>query len=346
MAKLICTRLAVLVLVSTAASQAAASQIVQRQQARYQHLKSTWEQVQAPKGISLHPGPTGPRTSGVRPSVEHIHNVNFYLTRDLGFHVIDLAAELVPNRKNQPVVVDDVRSYSLRVLQGRVLLRPRDLNALFNEDILNYDGSPLRHLSFSTQDGMLVEKGSMRLWGWFPGFWLPLYLKGPLHVGKGGKLVYVPRAVHAIHVPVGGLVHFTHLPLDWLLTLNRPGARLKGSKIYLNPRTVFPPPRIRGHVSKVQATPRGVVLTFSSPHSIHFTDHHSAGSYIWIQAGDVRFYNMLMVNAHILMKPEKAGKTLSFSLYGYRRQVARGVLKMPINGSLIVSLPSYKPPGG
>lgn len=318
--------------------------LIQKQQARYRRLRKQWRKVQAPAGITLHPGPYTPRSSGVHPVVMHIQNVNLYLARDLGFHVIDLTIELVPKQVGQPVVVDDVSTYTMRVLDGRVMLSARDLDALFNQTILNYKAPPLHQVAFSTQNGQLIEKSGVKLWSWFPGFWLPLYLKGPVHLNGHDRVVYTPQAIHAIHIPVGGLIHFTHLPLDWLLPLHRPGAHLKGSKVYLNPRTVFPPPAIRGTVSKVRVTPQGMMLTFTLPHKVNFNREPTAKSYIWTVAGDVRLYDILMVNANILIEPRRPGSTLSFSLYGYRQQVARGMLKMPKNGELIARLPSYHPP--
>ncbi|MGV8340437.1 hypothetical protein ACV33H_33145, partial [Pseudomonas aeruginosa] len=60
-----------------------------------------------------------------------LRNVDMYLRGNIGFHVPEVKGWLVPNRAGQPVDFDRPQDMHFQVMEGEVLLSPRQLANLF-----------------------------------------------------------------------------------------------------------------------------------------------------------------------------------------------------------------------
>jgi hypothetical protein len=96
---------------------------------------------------------------------------------------------------------------------------------------------------------------------------------------------------------------------------------------------------LTGRLASAHVTDEGLVLKFArDPDAIVAHAPASArGSYVWIEGGDVKMFDSLAVNARTLIHDDSRN-VMRFDLYDYRRDVARGRVRMRPDGTLDVSL--------
>jgi hypothetical protein len=296
-------------------------------------VRASWHQpsvaVSAPRERASLPAPT----------CAHLSNVDFFVTGGIGFHVRTLDVQMVPKRAGDPVDLDDPNQYEIRIVGGEVLEPWPAMAALFNDYLLDYSPRSLNALSLAAHDGVLDVTGGIKLWNHVPGAWLPLSMTGKIEVLDARHLAYVPSRVAVLGVPQADLLHLLRIPLAWLTPFDRKGARLSGDRLVFDQYTVFPPPVLAGRLASAEVTDQGLVLKFArDPDAIvAHPPANASGSYVWIEGGDVKMFDALAVNARTLIHDDSR-ETMRFDLYDYRRDVARGQVRMRLDGTLDVSL--------
>lgn len=320
-----------------------AQSLIDAQQTELRQKQPLWNTQRIPEGMQ-----TGPlrkataRDSGAQALSLEANNVDFDVTGDIGFHIQHLAATLEPVTAGEPVQFDDPRTFVIHIHNGEVTLPPKALNALFNQHILEYAPRPLNDMKITTSDDGLAAEADLRLWSWFPGIWLGAKLVGPITLNQDNMLVYSPQDVRVLGIPLGGLLRTLGIKLSWLLSVDREGASLVGNDLILDHRKVFPPPALAGNIASAKLTEAGLQLTFADNPAAKFSKPpREAKSYLWIQSGDAKLFNVIATNANILIVDEKKDEVLHFNLYDYRRQVLAGTLFMGEDGSIVAQVPSY-----
>ncbi|MBO9470028.1 hypothetical protein J7355_07945 [Endozoicomonas sp. G2_2] len=336
------TAFALTLILFTAAAAQAEPAFIERQQSTYHAQRQGWETPDVPAGVDAPTAPVDAYDSGVGGVWVRIRNVDLYFKGDVGFYAQDVTAKLVPETPGTPVDLNDPAGFSVQVAHGCARLSPAQLSALFNDHILDYEPRPLNDLALSTTADTLTINGQIKLWSWFPGFWMPLYLRGPLTLNNG-QLVYRPDRIDALKVRAHQVLHLTHIALDQLLSIDRPGVTVGEYAIDLDVTKVFPPPTITTTPDRLNVDDQGVTICFDRAPEVTLEPPADAGdSYIWVQAGDLAALDKLIVNAHVLVEPE-SGQSMAFSIPDYKAQIARGRLGMRDDGTLVVTLPRAEP---
>jgi hypothetical protein len=336
-------RLTVLAGALLGAASVANAAMIEEQQSGLGKLKPVWEAKTIPAGLQKDAlRPVTPRDSGARALSLHVRNVDFYFVDEIGFHVDDLAVGLEAANPADPVDFDDPRSFIIRIHNGKVVVPPKSLTALFNKHLLQYSPRPLNDMTVDVKDGKLLASGGLKMWSFFPGIWLPASLSGPITLNDQNKLVYTPEGVGVLGIPLGGLLRGLGIELSWLLTIKREGAELVKSALVLDHRTVFPPPRIEGNVATAAIVDGGLELTFAdNQQAVFAAPPEKSDSYLWMQSGDAKLFDAVVTNSRIMVVNKEKNETLHFDLYDYRRQVVAGTLHMTEDGTMIARLPTY-----
>jgi hypothetical protein len=63
---------------------------------------------------------------------------------------------------------------------------------------------------------------------------------------------------------------------------------------------------------------------------------------VWIESGDVKMFNSLVTNARTYIEDSSSAGPMKFDLYGYRRDVSKGTVRMGADGTLSVDLAARK----
>ncbi|AXL51500.1 lipoprotein [Paraburkholderia caffeinilytica] len=278
-------------------------------------------------------------SSGSAPLI-HVENVDFYVSGRVGFHVRSLDAQMVPKKPGQPVDLDDPDQYDIRIIGGEVVEPWPAMAALFNDYLLDYEPRSLNDLQLKPVDGKLQVTGGIKLWNHFPGVWLPTTMSGTIVARDERHLVYEPTSVKVLGVPQAGLLRALDIPLASLTPFARKGVALKRNELVFDQYTVFPPPVLQGRLASATVTDEGLVLKFKRDGSVAVArpPAGAAKSFVWIESGDVKMFNSLVTNGRTFIKDSSNPGVMRFDLYGYRRDVSRGTVRMGEDGGLEVDV--------
>ncbi|AXF08646.1 hypothetical protein CUJ91_12510 [Paraburkholderia graminis] len=279
------------------------------------------------------------RSTGPTPLI-HVENVDFYVAGRIGFHVRSLDAQMVPKTPGQPVDLDNPDQYDIRIIGGEVVEPWPAMAALFNDYLLDYEPRSLNDLQLKPVDGKLEVTGGIKLWNHFPGVWLPTTMSGTIVARDERHLVYEPASVKVLGVPQAGLLRALDIPLASLTPFTRKGVALEGNQLVFDQYTVFPPPVLQGRLASATVTDEGLVLKFKREPGITVArpPANATKSYVWIESGDVKMFNSLVTNARTFISDSSNPGVMKFDLYGYRRDVSKGTVKMSTDGALGVDL--------
>ena len=285
-------------------------------------------------------------SSGPAPLI-HVQNVDFYVAGHIGFHVRSLDAQMVPKKPGEPVDLDDPNQYDIHIIDGEVVEPWPAMAALFNDYLLDYAPRSLNDLQLKPLDGKLEVTGGIKLWNHFPGVWLPTTMRGTIAAEDERHLVYRPTEVKVLGVPQAGLLRALDIPLASLTPFVRKGVALKGNDLVFDQYTVFPAPTLVSRLASATVTDEGLVLKFrhtdASAGAIAARPPAGAGeSFVWIESGDVKMFNSLVTNARTYIEDSSNAGPMKFDLYGYRRDVSKGTVRMGEDGTLSVDLAARK----
>ncbi|MFT4064166.1 MAG: hypothetical protein QM685_05330 [Paraburkholderia sp.] len=334
--------------------------LLRAQQASLAQARAVWQYVPPDlRGTSAaHAVPVGTRAAltsapdderhsrGAAPLI-HVRNVDFYVAGRIGFHVRSLDAQMVPKRPGEPVDFDDPDQYDIHIIGGEVVEPWPAMAALFNDYLLDYAPRSLNDLQLKSVDGKLEVTGGIKLWNHFPGVWLPTTMSGTIAARDERHLVYRPTAVKVLGVPQAGLLRALDIPLASLTPFARKGVVLNGNELVFDQNTVFPPPMLVARLASATVTGAGLVLKFRHDDGASVaTPPVGAGrSFVWIESGDVKMFNSLVTNTRTYIEDSSNPGAMKFDLYGYRRDVSKGTVRMSEDGTLRVDLAARKQGG-
>ncbi|CAD6559746.1 hypothetical protein ACFQ3P_25410 [Paraburkholderia sabiae] len=272
----------------------------------------------------------------------HMQNVDFYVSGRIGFHVRSLDAQMVPKHPGQPVDLDDPTQYDIHIIDGEVVEPWPAMAALFNDYLLDYAPRSLNDLQLTPVDGELQVTGGIKLWNHFPGTWLPTTMRGTIAVRDERHIVYRPESVKVLGVPQAGMLRALDVPLSSLTPFERKGVVLNGNELVFDQYSVFPAPLLQGRLAGARVTDEGLVLRFKRDLSLPVgkVPADAGSSFVFIESGDVKMFNSLVVNGRTLIHDTRRGgaEPMRFELYAYRRDVAKGKVMMREDGALVVDL--------
>jgi hypothetical protein len=186
--------------------------------------------------------------------------------------------------------------------------------------------------------------GGIKLWNHFPGAWLPTTMSGTIVARDDRHIVYEPTSVKVLGVPQAGLLRALDIPLASLTPFRRKGVELQGNALVFDQYTVFPPPVLQGRLASATVTGDGLVLKFRRDTSMPVAQPPAGApkSYVWIESGDVKMFNSLVTNTRTFITDSSNPGVMKFDLYGYRRDVSKGKVRMGADGALSVDLAARK----
>jgi hypothetical protein len=328
-------RAAALLALLVAAPALAQTPEIARQQRELEAARTDWEALAIPGGLAGADTPDAvtSRSSGVNRVALYLQNVNFTFTRGVGFTVRNLAVTLEPKTEGVLVDFDRVSGFAIRIHRGEVLLRPSQLNALFNNHVLAYRARSLSNMRIRTAPGRMRAEADLHL----RGFDIPTSLGGGLRLTPDNRLLYQIDEVEAFGLPVAWLLRKLGLGLTDLATLERPGVSLQSFALRIDHRRAFPRPELRGKIARARLGPDGLGLTFADSAGVTFDLPDGRGdSFIWAQSGDLKFFGVVALNARILVKPGSP-RRLNFNLYDYRRQLSAATGRLGQDGLMTIT---------
>jgi len=187
--------------------------------------------------------PEASRREAEGPTAIRMHMVDLRVAPTVVLHVRRLTGQVVSIPAGQPVILDDKRSFLIRIATADAGITTEDLSVLLNRSVFAYAKAPLGDLKVTVKGTQIRLRAKLHKGGD-----VPVDIVGNVSATPQGEVRVHPTSIKVAKVSAGPLLRLVGLKLDKLVNLRGArGARLKGNDIFLQPDSLLPPPRIHGH---------------------------------------------------------------------------------------------------
>jgi hypothetical protein len=272
-----------------------------------------------------------------------MRNVDLHVDERAVIHLRRLRGEVIPSGSGGLAVLDDPRSFSIRVTSATIALDGTGLAALLNEQVFAYKGAPLRKLSVRIAAPYVIQRGILH-----KGVDLPFEVTGAVSLEPDGRVRVHPVRTRIPGVDGQKLLHALGLHLDRLVDLRGArGATVKGDDFLLEPTQILPPPAINGRLSAVRVEGDHLVQDFVRlPEDTVFDGSARPDSvpanFINFHGGQLRFGKLTMTDANLEIVDADERDPLDLYLAHYNRQLVAGSSRTLANLGLRVLMPDYR----
>jgi hypothetical protein len=280
------------------------------------------------------PAPANPTPTVEAPAAEsaaktdrgvktEMRNVLFHLTPGAAAHLEVLSGEIWPTGKNEMVVFDDKTSFEVRVTNGTISITPDSLADIMNNHVFAKKDAPLKDLSVEIRDNRLIIKGKLHTKGD-----IPFATAGTLSVTPDGRIRVHTEKITAMKIPLKGVMGLFGVELANVVNTSKiDGMDTDKNDLLMDLGTLLPPPHIRGKLTGVRIAEKEIVTTFgdggkSLPASKDKTNFMS------FQGNPVRFGNLVMEKADLMVLDLDSGDPLDWNQDHYREQLVAGYEKI------------------
>jgi hypothetical protein len=265
-----------------------------------------------------------------------MRNVDFHLTDGIVVHIASLEGKLSP-KPGQIPVFDDKESFALAADHADITVSTQTLTNDLNDFLFAKRDAPLKKLSVTTKGNLLVIKGLLVSKGG-----IPFETDGTVSATTEGMIRVHTTKVRALHLPVKGLMDLLGVQTATLLNTKKiEGLAVDKDDLLLDPQTIFPPPQIHGHLTRITVRDAGVALEFRSPSVVPVLLARTCGgqNFLVFKGGSVRFGKLTMNDTDLELLDSSPADPFDFSIDHYAEQLAAGYSKMTQRGGLCVHMP-------
>jgi hypothetical protein len=295
--------------------------------------------AEAPATAGAPPAPSASRT--VPPVAIEMKNVHLHEDDGIVLDVRSLRGEMISERRGEPPVFDDPRSYVLRVQRAALAIDFASLETLLNQRVFAGAQAPLQNVHLTaTADRRLRLNASMR-----KGVSIPVSLTVSVGPAADGRLALHVEGLRALHVPVKGLLDLFGLQIDSLVDLERRGVAIHDNDVTIDVGQILPPPVIRGRLTRAAIEGDRLVQVFGSRDeqilpALSPPDPHASG-YVYFSGSDIRFGKLTMHDADLQLIDADARDPFEFFPARYERQLVAGYSKNTARGGLRTYMPDF-----
>jgi len=284
-----------------------------------------------------------PSHSPSDPAAVHIQmkNVRLHVAPGVTLDVSHLRGLMISRTPGSPPVFDDQRSYVLQLESASLSMSMESLQALMNNHVFAYEGSPLKSIRVTAERNELKMSGKLH-----KGVDVPFSTKALVRASSDGRLLLQTQSMQALGIPSKGLLDLFGLKLDDLVNLkNRRGIEVNGNDIVIAPGEVLPPPEIRGRLSRVTLDHGRLVQVFDDGsggrQKALALPSPSSRNYIYFGGGDIRFGKLTMHAADLQLIDADPKDVFDFDPARYKAQLVAGYSKNTVSGGLKTYMPDY-----
>lgn len=272
-----------------------------------------------------------------------MRNVDMHVNEQASMHLRSVRGEVISTKAGAPAILDDAKSFSIRVTSGTIALDGDGLAALLNQQVFNYPGAPLEHIRVRIENSHVIQSGTLH-----KGVDVPFEVTGVVSLEPDGRIRVHPIATKMLGIDGGALLHALGLHLDKLLDLS--GARgisVKGDDLFLEPTKILPPPGITGRLSSIRVDGNLLVQDFvrlpdDSVFEGSARPDSAAMNYINFHGGRLQFGKLLMSDTDLQIVDADERDPLDLNLAEYAKQLVAGSSHTLADQGLRVLMPDYR----
>lgn len=277
--------------------------------------------------------PTRPPAPGaVRMEVQ---NSQFHVLDNVMLTVTRLDAWMIP--KSQLVDLDRMNSFILQIVSGETRMKAPDLSALMNEYLFPHAKEPVKNMTVTFENGMVVVKGDLH-----KAIVVPFEGKATLSIADPSDI-----RLHFTELKVAGIIKKGFLDALGikLSSIAQPGKQsrfhIEGDDIILPIAALFPPPRVAGTLTAVRIDGDDMVQVFGSPDAALKDPPVPAKNYIYFHGGRIIFGKLTMNDVDLELIDKDPSNPLDFSIVHYYAQLQAGYFKMTASQGLVAYVADY-----
>jgi len=268
-----------------------------------------------------------------------MRNVGFQIDSGVVLEISRLRGTLIPTSDTAPPAINDPRSFTLSISTAAIAIDTASLGNLLTRHVFNYKGSPLGHLRVSIEGDTLIQKGILK-----KGIHLPFTVRSQASLTDDGLIRLHPTSIKVLGLGARHLMRFFGLSLEELAKVAPGrGVRIDENDFLLDATALLPPPRTKGRLTAMSVRNGRVYQVFGS---VAAADSNrlsrpdtSVANYMYFREGRLRFGNLIMAKADLLILDDDPTDRLDFSLPRYMDQLVAGYHVTTKVDGLIVYMP-------
>ncbi|MGQ0713442.1 MAG: hypothetical protein ACT4PJ_06895 [Gemmatimonadaceae bacterium] len=297
----------------------------------------------APAGDRARPPASTPLPEGYADSTWiEMRNVHLRVDDRGLIRVERLRGQVLTGECRCPAVLDDARSFTIRVTSGVVRLTGDDLATLLNKIVFNYRGSPLKKLRARFEGSAVVLSGTLH-----KGVDLPFSIWATPKLEPDGRVRMHPTRTRILGINGAALMRALGLHLDDLLDLEgAKGATVDRDDILLDPMLMLPPPAIEGRLAWIgvegdRLVQRFVDTALDTVFHNYVRPDSTAPNFVYFRGGRLRFGKLEMTDTDLQIVDADQSDPFDLYLAKYNRQLVAGHSRNLDNYGLRVEMPDY-----
>ena len=242
-----------------------------------------------------------------------------------------------------PAVLDDARSFRIRVTRGETRLTGDDLASLLNSVVFAYDGAPLRKMRARMEGSAIVLSGTLR-----KGVNLPFSITATPTLEPDGRVRMHPTRTRILGINGAALMKALGLQLDDLIDLKKArGAVVDGNDILLEPTQILPPPMIEARLESIGVVGDELVQTFvttplDSVFERYIQPDSAQPNFVYFRGGRIRFGKLEMMDTDLHIVDADPSDPFDLYLSRYNRQLVAGTSRNLETYGLRVTMPDFE----
>jgi hypothetical protein len=263
-------------------------------------------------------------------------NVLFRYTDQVSVFIGGLQGRLQPTAGHPSVDFNHPESFVIAVQGARMSMTVNQLSALMNNYLLNSPKAQIKNVSITANGDHLVMKGTMR-----KGLHVPFEATVAVGITRDNRVRFDVQQMKSMKIPVKGLMDVLGVDLgDLISQKGLKGISVDKDSFLVDPQTAFPAPQMRGTLTGVQVSARGIVMVFGdgAPKLDKIQGSHN---FIALRGGVLRYGRDEMSNADLTMLDTSPADPLDFYLRRYTRQLAGGTIKATNDMALQAYIPDF-----
>ena len=262
-----------------------------------------------------------------KPEADHavrvqMRNINYHFTADVSAYIGYLDGALLPTTPGQIPVFDEKNSFVIGIESAEIAVPVSSLANVLNSYVFQRDDAPLKKIAVSIDKGRLKITGRLHSKGD-----IPFETIGSLSATPEGKIRLHTEKIKALHLPMKALMDLAGVKLAELIKTDKvKGVQIQQDDLILDPEQVFPPPHIRGRVTRVSLNGQNVVQVFGN--SSARTKPAFRGNYMAYRGNQLRFGKLTMTDTDLILIDMDPKDSFDFFLDHYNEQLSAGYTKI------------------
>jgi hypothetical protein len=272
-------------------------------------------------------------------------NVSFRFKENIILLLKNVNAEVIPIQPLKVINLDDVNAFLINVSKADVFIASSTLKVIMKDNIFNYPGSPLKikELEFPNPNSNEIKlSGSLNFV-----IWLEFELLGKISLDeKKERIVITAEQITALGNPYAkSLLSAVGLNLEKLLPVPEGrGIRIKANQIFVEPFSIFPPPRLSGTLQDLTIENGKLHLNLDNGKSVLVPTmpYPASKNFLYFFTGDLKFAKLFMVESSLQIYDKDESDPFDFFMDKYLLVLAKaGVVTLSEDRSVKVVMPDY-----